>query len=92
MNAASKQEISRSGNTRGSVRRSKPGRRKRETSSHEKRVLELLKKGDQEAIREIIHRYHDKLFSVANRICNNPADAEEILQHYYPGSAIVSLY
>lgn len=52
-------------------------------SRGEEDLLELLKKGDQEAIRILMHRYHDKLFAVANRICNNPADAEEILQDVY---------
>lgn len=49
----------------------------------ERRLLELLKDGDQDALREVISKYHDKLFAVANRICNNPADAEEILQDVY---------
>jgi RNA polymerase sigma-70 factor (ECF subfamily) len=49
----------------------------------ERVLLELLKQGDQDAIREVISKYHDKLFAVANRICNNPADAEEILQDVY---------
>jgi RNA polymerase sigma-70 factor (ECF subfamily) len=31
----------------------------------------------------MMRKYHDRLFSVANRICNNPADAEEILQDVY---------
>ena len=34
-------------------------------------------------IREVVSRYHDRLFSVANRICNNPADAEEVVQDVY---------
>ncbi len=83
MNAALKQEATRGGNARECPRAVKAGRRKRETSSPEKRLLESLKRGDQDAIREIIQKYHDKLFSVANRICNNPADAEEILQDVY---------
>ncbi len=83
MNAALKQEATHK--THADLRSSgvKPGRKKRGTQTPEKRILELLKKGDQEALREIIGKYHEKLFSVANRICNNPADAEEILQDVY---------
>jgi RNA polymerase sigma-70 factor (ECF subfamily) len=43
----------------------------------------MLKNGDHEALRVIMQEYHDKLFSVANRICNNPSDSEEILQDVY---------
>jgi RNA polymerase sigma-70 factor (ECF subfamily) len=83
MNAASKQETTRGRNTKARPRTLRAGRRERETPNPEKRLLELLKKGDQEALREIMNKYHDKLFSVANRICNNPADAEEIVQDVY---------
>jgi RNA polymerase sigma-70 factor (ECF subfamily) len=83
MNTDLKQEATRGGKTSECPRAVKPGRRKRETSNHEKRLLESLKSGDRDAITEIIEKYHDKLFSVANRICNNSADAEEILQDVY---------
>jgi RNA polymerase sigma-70 factor (ECF subfamily) len=83
MNAALKQETTRGRNTKARPRTLRAGRRERETPNPEKRLLELLKKGDQEALREIMNKYHDKLFSVANRICNNPADAEEIVQDVY---------
>ena len=83
MNAALKQETTRGRNGRARPRAARAGRRERQTPNSEKRLLALLKKGDQEAIREIINKYHDKLFSVANRICNNPADAEEVLQDVY---------
>jgi RNA polymerase sigma-70 factor (ECF subfamily) len=49
----------------------------------ETRLLEGLKNGDQEAVKTLMRKYHDRLFAVANRICNNPADAEEILQDVY---------
>ena len=83
MNAVLKQEATH--RTSAGVHSSavRPGRRKRGTDNPERRILELLKKGDEEALREIIGKYHEKLFSVANRICNNPADAEEILQDVY---------
>jgi RNA polymerase sigma-70 factor (ECF subfamily) len=83
MNPALKQQAARDKNGGAPARSVRPDKKKRETSSREKRLLELLKNGDQEALREIIRKYHDKLFSVANRICNNPADAEEILQDVY---------
>lgn len=83
MNAALKQENSEGRKVKGSPREVRPERRKRETAVSEKHLLEMLKKGDQEAIRLVMQKYHDKLFSVANRICNNPADAEEILQDVY---------
>lgn len=66
-----------------SPRRSRSGKGRNESVNPESQLLESLKDGDQEALREIIRRYNDKLFSVANRICNNPADAEEILQDVY---------
>ena len=83
MNAALKQEATRGRNAKARPRTAKAGRKERETPNPEKRLLAMLKKGDQEALREIMTKYHDKLFSVANRICNNPADAEEILQDVY---------
>jgi RNA polymerase sigma-70 factor (ECF subfamily) len=83
MNAGLKQEASRGKKFREAPRGVKAGKRKCETGNSEKRLLAMLKNGDQEAIRVIMQKYHDKLFSVANRICNNPADAEEILQDVY---------
>ena len=83
MNAALKQEVTHRANAGVRSSAVKPGRGKRGTENSEKRILKLLKKGDEEAIKQIIGKYHDKLFSVANRICNNPADAEEILQDVY---------
>ncbi len=83
MNTALKYEEPRRKNTRTSSRSTGSRRRKRPAVNPERRLLESLKAGDHEAIREVIRKYHDKLFSVANRICNNPADAEEILQDVY---------
>jgi len=83
MNMALKHEATRGENPRARTRTVKAGRRERETPNPEKRLLALLKNRDQEALREIINKYHDKLFAVANRICNNPADSEEVLQDVY---------
>jgi RNA polymerase sigma-70 factor (ECF subfamily) len=52
-------------------------------SDNEKHILALLKCQDEGAIRAVIEKYHDKLFAVANRICRNPADSEEVLQDVY---------
>jgi RNA polymerase sigma-70 factor (ECF subfamily) len=49
----------------------------------EELTLHLLKEGDPEGLERIKARYHDKLYSVAYRICNNHQDAEEVLQDVY---------
>jgi RNA polymerase sigma-70 factor (ECF subfamily) len=46
-------------------------------------LLLLLKQGDPEGLQYIKRKYHDKLYSVAYRICNNHPDAEEVLQDVY---------
>ena len=45
-------------------------------------LIHLLKQGDPEGLVQIRRKYHDKLYSVAYRICNHP-DAEEVLQDVY---------
>lgn len=63
---------------------SAPGRRQaRKKSRDEGRLLELLKARDPEGFEILMRKYHDKLFSVACRICANHADAEEALQDVY---------
>lgn len=76
-------ETTRAKKARGSSSEAKTDKRKLETRDGEDELLSMLRRGDHEAIRVIMNKYHDKLFSVANRICNNPADAEEILQDVY---------
>jgi RNA polymerase sigma-70 factor (ECF subfamily) len=49
----------------------------------EQALILLLKQGDPEGLKHIKRRYHDKLYSVAYRICNNHPDAEEVLQDVY---------
>ncbi|MGW8321259.1 MAG: RNA polymerase sigma factor [Thermodesulfobacteriota bacterium] len=49
----------------------------------EAELLLLLKQGDPEGLHHIKRKYHDKLYSVAYRICNNHPDAEEVLQDVY---------
>ena len=46
-------------------------------------LLLLLKQGDPEGLQYIKRKHHDKLYSVAYRICNNHPDAEEVLQDVY---------
>ena len=50
----------------------------------ESALLLLLKQGDPEGLQYIKRKYHDKLYSVAYRICNNHPDAEEVLQDPLP--------
>lgn len=62
------------------------GRRRlegREGESSDSDLVNMLRKGEASAVQAIMKRYHEKLFSLANRICNNPADAEEVLQDVY---------
>lgn len=49
----------------------------------EEALLFMLKQGDPEGLDQIRSKYHDKLYSVAYRICNNHPDAEEVLQDVY---------
>jgi RNA polymerase sigma-70 factor (ECF subfamily) len=49
----------------------------------EELTLHLLKEADPEGLERIKAKYHDKLYSVAYRICNNHQDAEEVLQDVY---------
>lgn len=49
----------------------------------EEKTLLLLKQGDPEGLHLIKRKYHDKLYSVAYRICNSHPDAEEVLQDVY---------
>jgi RNA polymerase sigma-70 factor (ECF subfamily) len=83
MNTALKQDVQRRRKLQDGLGRNNPGGEAHETPKDEKRLLNMLKKGDQEALRVVMEKYHEKLFCVANRICNNPADAEEILQDVY---------
>ena len=49
----------------------------------EKFLISLIKNQDSAGLGVLIRKYHEKLFAVANRICNNPADSEEVLQDVY---------
>jgi RNA polymerase sigma-70 factor (ECF subfamily) len=58
-------------------------RRKAKADFAEEELVERLKNRDPEALRVIMGKYHARLLAVANRICNNPADAEEIVQDVF---------
>jgi len=49
----------------------------------EDELVERLKDRDPEALKSIVRKYRARLLAVANRICNNPADAEEIVQDVF---------
>jgi RNA polymerase sigma-70 factor (ECF subfamily) len=62
----------------------KNGRSNRLSAKNEEEtLLKLLRKGNSDGLKLIMQKYHGQLFSVALRICNNHADAEEVLQDVY---------
>jgi|YNPNPStandDraft_1061719.scaffolds.fasta_scaffold22971_3 RNA polymerase sigma-70 factor (ECF subfamily) len=46
-------------------------------------LVQMLRQRHPDALRTVMDKYNDKLFAVANRICRNPADSEEVLQDVY---------
>lgn len=63
---------------RGSLR-SREGR----GGSRQSNLVAMLRQRHPDALRAVMDKYNDKLFAVANRICRNPADSEEVLQDVY---------
>jgi RNA polymerase sigma-70 factor (ECF subfamily) len=59
-----------------------PPQENREAIGEDTLIL-LLKQGDPEGLHHVKRKFHDKLYSVAYRICNNHPDAEEVLQDVY---------
>jgi RNA polymerase sigma-70 factor (ECF subfamily) len=49
----------------------------------EEELVERLKDQDPEALKSTMRKYRARLLAVANRICNNPADAEEVVQDVF---------
>jgi len=49
----------------------------------ERILIALIKGQDPAGLNLLVRKHHDRLFAVANRICNNPADSEEVLQDVY---------
>jgi len=60
-----------------------PEEKERRGEEEEKCLIFLMRNQDPAGLRVLMKKYHEKLFSVANRICNNPADSEEVLQDVY---------
>jgi len=54
-----------------------------DTQSEEQTLLKLLRNADSEGLNLLMKKYHNRLFSVADGICKNHADAEEVLQDVY---------
>lgn len=46
-------------------------------------LIEDFKNGKQEAFEELISRYEEKVYKLANRFTRNPEDAEEVLQDVF---------
>ena len=58
-------------------------RRTPQSVYEEEELVGRLKDRDPEALKSIMHKYRARLLAVANRICNNPADAEEVVQDVF---------
>lgn len=63
--------------------RSSMDSKNRRGGSKQKNLVALLRQRHPDALRNVMEKYNDKLFAVANRICRNPADSEEVLQDVY---------
>jgi len=70
------------GRSEGFPGEQRPPRENREAVGEEALVF-LLKQGDPEGLHHVKRKFHDKLYAVAYRICNNHPDAEEVLQDVY---------
>ena len=60
-----------------------PLNRKRKTEHDDTDLIERLKAGDEEALEAIFNRYSAKLYNVAQRILDEVADAEEVIQDVF---------
>jgi RNA polymerase sigma-70 factor, ECF subfamily len=62
-----------------------PGRatRRRKTENDDARLIERLKKGDQDALQSIFDIYSGKLYNVAHRILGEAADTQEVIQDVF---------
>jgi RNA polymerase sigma-70 factor (ECF subfamily) len=83
MNQMQTQRASEARKAPGTFSRKTRTRRDPQAVYDEEQLVELLKDRDSEALKVIMRKYHGRLFAVANRICNNPADAEEIVQDVF---------
>ena len=46
-------------------------------------LLEQCRRGDMQAFGPLVAKYQDRVFNVILRICQNPADAEELAQETF---------
>ena len=67
----------------GTLHRKNRTRRTPDAVHDEEKLVERLKDWDPEALESIMSKYRARLLAVANRICKNPADAEEIVQDVF---------
>jgi RNA polymerase sigma-70 factor (ECF subfamily) len=57
--------------------------RRRKAARNDSAIIERLKNGDQEALEILFNLYSAKLFSVAQRILGETADAQEVIQDVF---------
>jgi hypothetical protein len=50
---------------------------KKKNTNDEQTLLKLLREGDEEGLKRIMQKHHDRLFSVAHKICRNSADTDD---------------
>jgi RNA polymerase sigma-70 factor, ECF subfamily len=65
------------------VTRSKGGQVVDMDAHFERRLVRRLKRGDEQALKIIMDKYHDRLRAVSSGICDNPEDVEEVLQDVF---------
>lgn len=61
----------------------RPRPRKSRLTAQEEALVERLRDGDEEALRELFQRYSGMLLGLAQRILGNSAEAEEVLQEVF---------
>jgi RNA polymerase sigma-70 factor (ECF subfamily) len=59
------------------------GQKRASAAGDDELIVRSLKKGDQEALKVVMERHHERLFYHVDGICRNSADAEEVLQDTY---------
>jgi RNA polymerase sigma-70 factor (ECF subfamily) len=69
--------------TIGAARRPAARKRHRKAASNDAAIIERLKMGDEAALEAIFNLHSGKLYSVAQRILSEPADAEEVIQDVF---------
>lgn len=83
MNRVQIQRASKARSAAGASSRKTRRRRDPQAWCEEEELVERLKNRHPEALKFAMRRYRARLLAVANRICKNPADAEEIVQDVF---------